>query len=187
MGYHRAGFEVVGVDNKPQPNYPFEFHEADAMEYPLEGFDVIHASPPCQAFSRASGKARTTHPDLLRPTIERLWGRNAIVENVPQSPVLKDFMLCGEQFALRLHRHRYFQAVNFMLPSVRHRPHVLKAGRDNCHVEDGYTRVVAGHYSDLDSAKKAMGISWMSRAELAQAIPPAYTQYIGERLMEYLA
>src|SRR6476660_7498674 len=90
MGYHRAGFEVAGVDIKPQPHYPFEFHQADAMTYPLDGFDVIHASPPCQAFTQMSARWRgkggkaDSHEDLLTPILEKLASNRVpyIVENV---------------------------------------------------------------------------------------------------------
>jgi len=183
MGYHRAGFEVVGVDIEPQPNYPFEFYQEDAMTFPLEGYHVIHASPPCQAFSRASGRRKGNHADLLTPTAWRLWGRQAIIENVPQSPIRKDVMLCGEMFDLRLHRHRYFETVGFALPPAPHPEHSLRAGAHNCHVQEGYTRVIAGHFSDMESAQQAMGIDWMTRDELSQAIPPAYTEYIGQQLI----
>ena len=186
MGYHRAGFDIVGVDHKPQPRFPFEFILADAMTFPLKGYDVIHASPPCQAFSRASGRAKGLHPDLLTPTFERLWGFTAVIENVPQSPIRKDLLLCGEMFGLRLHRHRYFELVGFALAPISHPKHRLKAGVHNCHVEDGYTRVVAGHFSHMESAQAAMGIDWMTRTEIAQAIPPAYTEYIGRHLMRAL-
>jgi DNA (cytosine-5)-methyltransferase 1 len=186
MGYHRAGFNVVGVDIKPQPNYPFPFIQVDAMMFPLDGYDVIHASPPCQAFSRASGQKKGDHADLLTPTAWRLWGRLAIIENVPQSPIRKDAMLCGEMFALRLHRHRYFETIGFSLPHRIHPEHKLRAGRHNCHIERGYTRVIAGHFAGMDSAQKAMGIDWMTRHELSQAIPPAYTEYIGRQLLSQI-
>jgi DNA (cytosine-5)-methyltransferase 1 len=162
-----------------QPNYPFEFVQADAMEYPLDGFDMIHASPPCQAFSRASGKRKNEYPDLLTPIIVRLQDYASVVENVPQSPIRKDILLCGEMFGLCLHRHRYFEIAGFVVPKIKHPKHLLRAGYHNCHVEEGYTRVIAGHFSDITSAQKAMGIDWMSGAELAQAIPPAYTEWIG--------
>jgi DNA (cytosine-5)-methyltransferase 1 len=115
MGYHRAGFEVVGVDIKPQPRYPFEFHRADALEYLNQHwreFDIIHASPPCQFYSRATKMNGTkhNHPDLLQPTIDALdaTGKPYIVENVPGAPMKNYLMLCGTMFGLRVFRHRLF-------------------------------------------------------------------------------
>ena len=121
MGYSRAGFEVVGVDIKPQPHYPFEFHQADAMTFPLDGFDAIHASPPCQAFStmrRGLWKERE-HPNLIPGTRERLLaaGMAYVIENVENArrELINPVMLCGTMFGLgtsagnELRRHRYFE------------------------------------------------------------------------------
>ena len=93
-----------------------------------------------------------------------------------------DLTLCGEMFGLRLHRHRIFETEGFFCLRIPHQPHQLKGARDNCHVEDGYTRQVAGNYADHKSACEAMGIDWMDRNELRLAIPPDYTQFIGEYL-----
>jgi len=119
MGYHRAGFDVVGVDINPQPHYPFEFHQGDALTYPLDGFDAVHASPPCQRFStmtRGLWKDRE-HPDLIPGTRERLAGRLYVIENVENArrELRNPFRLCGTMFGLgvdgsQLRRHRYFEA-----------------------------------------------------------------------------
>jgi DNA (cytosine-5)-methyltransferase 1 len=198
VGYHRAGFEVVGVDIEPQPNYPFEFVQADALDYVgnldhwISLYDAIHASPPCQAYSFVSlhrPGLRETHPDLVDPTRELLQqtGRPWVMENVVGSPLRKDVLLCGEMFGLRLHRHRYFETGGgFFVMSQPHQKHRLKGALDNCHVEDGYARQVAGNYADHESASAAMGIDWMNRDELRLAIPPAYTQFIGEQLAVFL-
>ena len=116
MGYHQAGFEVVGVDINPQPHYPFEFHQADALTYPLNGFDVIHASPPCQRYSKANTKYRYKHPDLIDPIRKRIEYYNYIIENVPDArKLLKNpLMLCGGMFGLPIHRHRYFEIKPFI-------------------------------------------------------------------------
>ena len=98
MGYHRAGFDVVGVDINPQPNYPFEFHRADAMEFPLDGFDVIHASPPCQAYCSFSKKLG--HPDMIAGVRDRLAGLAYVIENIPGSPLINPIRLCGSSFVL---------------------------------------------------------------------------------------
>lgn len=117
VGYARAGFEVVGVDLKSQPRYPFEFHQADAMTYPLDGFDAIHASPPCQAYSVAQKLQGNLHPDLIGPTRFRLTesGKPYVIENVVGAPLLKPTLLQGTMFGLRTERKRLFET-SFLLP-----------------------------------------------------------------------
>jgi DNA (cytosine-5)-methyltransferase 1 len=123
MGYHRAGFDVVGVDVNPQPRYPFEFVQADALTYPLEGFDAIHASPPCQPWTRKTptwGRARVhypDHPQLIEPTRDRLHasGLPYVIENVVGAPLRAQVMLCGSMFGLRIQKHRLFEG-NWPLP-----------------------------------------------------------------------
>ena len=203
VGYARAGFEVVGVDIADQPNYPYEFHQRDALKL-LEGIldtdpiggdvwpgglEAIHASPPCQAFSLASlwrGKAnQECHPDLVDETRQLLKesGLPWVMENVVGAPLRADLTLCGEMFGLGVHRHRIFETEGFFAMSPPHAPHRLRGAHNNCHVEEGYTRMVVGNYSDHDSACEAMGIDWMDRKELRLAIPPAYTEHIGTYLM----
>src|ERR1035437_665181 len=119
MGYHRAGFEVVGVDIKPQPHYPFEFHQGDALTYPLEGFDAYHASPPCQRFSAMQmiHHNQEVWPDLVDPIRQRLIATRKpyVIENVPATPLRVDLMLCGTMFGLRMPRHRIFES-NITMP-----------------------------------------------------------------------
>ncbi len=189
-GYQRAGFHVVGVDIEPQPDYcGDEFHQADALTFPLDGYDAIHASPTCQTFSIASAfhpGTKDNYPDLVTPIRERLY-REArvpfVIENVAGAPIRQDVMLCGEMFGLRLHRHRYFETEGFLCMQPPHTKHRLRGAIHNCHIEDGYTRQVAGNFADLESARDAMGIDWMDRAHLAEAIPPAYTEHIGRQLL----
>lgn len=115
-GYWQAGFDVVGVDIEPQKRYPFTFIQADALEYLARHggeYDAIHASPPCQAFSKMKNpdKAhRKAHPDLVDPVRELLMrtGRPYIIENVPGAPLLSPVTLCGSQFGLKVYRHRVF-------------------------------------------------------------------------------
>ena len=183
MGYHLAGFEVVGVDSKPQPRYPFEFHQADAMTYPLDGFDVVHASPPCKKFTRLSAMHTHHHPDLLTPTRERLLrsGLPWVIENVPGSPMRPDLVLCGEMFDLGVRRHRWFEtnpSLFSLLPRCRHDRRVVSV-----HGMPGGRSTRDGVLPTFAEWKAAMGIDWMSVRELSQAIPPAYTQHIGERLL----
>jgi len=114
MGYFLAGFRIVGVDIKPQPRYPFEFIQADAMTYPLGGFDAIHASPPCEHYSRITGVngIRSEHPALIVPIRERLSSIDApwVMENVADAPLVNYIQLCGSSFGLNIQRHRLFES-----------------------------------------------------------------------------
>jgi DNA (cytosine-5)-methyltransferase 1 len=182
MGYRRAGFEVVGVDTKPQPHYPFEFIRADAMAFPLEGFDVIHASPPCQAYSKTAAFTKRDYPDLVGVVRDRLALYHYVIENVVGAPIRKDLVLCGEMFGLRVIRHRAFES-SLPLLSPAHQKH---RGGTNAH--RGYSKgahyvCVAGHNYNTAEGKRAMDIDWMTRDELNEAIPPAYTEHIGRQLI----
>jgi DNA (cytosine-5)-methyltransferase 1 len=193
-GYQRAGFHVVGVDIEDQPNYcGDEFHRADALKFPFDGFDAVHASPTCQTFSIATRYHPGTvddWPDLVTPMRDRLHRECRapfIIENVPGAPIRQDVLLCGEMFGLRLHRHRYFETEGFLVMQPPHTKHRLRGALHNSHVEDGFARQVAGHFADMPSARAAMGVDWpMTRDELAEAIPPAYTEHIGVYLMAAL-
>lgn len=188
MGYHRAGFEVVGVDIKPQPHYPFEFHQADAMTYPLEGFDVIHASPPCQHYSNLTPTDRKCfHPDLIGKVRDRLIknGKPFIIENVAgaRGELKNPIMLCGTMFGLNTERHRFFETSWFpgLVPGCRHtKSPVVVSGTSR--------RLVNGKRREnlVSECRDAMETPWMTRGGLDQAIPPAYTEWIGRQLMEYL-
>jgi DNA (cytosine-5)-methyltransferase 1 len=199
MGYHLAGFEVVGVDIEPQPHYPFEFHQADALTYPLDGFDAVHASPPCQAYSRARVLHHRSHSRLIEPTRAKLttWGGLWVIENVEGAPLVNPVTLCGTTFGLRvacrdgvkreLRRHRLFESSM---------PLTNAGGCDHRHpavsVFGGGERVnrrpeCRAAYSGTAAERRAvMGIDWMVRDELSQAIPPAYTRFIGVQLMAHL-
>ncbi len=188
MGYHRAGFEVVGVDIKPQPHFPFEFHQADALTYPLDGFDVYHASPPCQRYSLACVAAHTTHkyPDLLPTTRERLQttGKPWAIENVPNAPMRADFILCGSQLGLPIVRHRLFELYPNIFGLVAPCNHVDAPIGIYGHGTNSWYRRKTGHNASTQDWRNAMGIPWMTKIELAEAIPPAYTEYIGKYLLE---
>lgn len=188
MGYHRAGFDVVGVDIAPQPNYPFEFHQADALEY-LRGmgprFAAVHASPPCQRYSAMSAcrpGLAGDYPDLVAPTRDLLMrtGLPWVIENVPGSPLENPITLCGHMLGLELYRHRLFES-NIALQQPPHPRHVKPASRAG-HWNPGTIMSVSGHVAPIAVARAAMGIDWMSRAELAESIPPAYTEYVGRQL-----
>lgn len=187
VGLHRAGFEVVGVDINPQPNFPFEFQQADAMTFDLAGYDLIWASPPCQAYAILNNihKKSHTYPDLVGPTRERLIaaGGAYVIENVPGAPLVDPLTLCGEMFGLRVIRHRLFEVVPFIL-GPKHQKHSRRAAYGRIPTPDeNYT--VTGHYGDFAGASKAMGIDWMSHDELSQAIPPAYSEYLGRQILNF--
>jgi DNA (cytosine-5)-methyltransferase 1 len=198
MGYHRAGFDVVGVDCRPQKHYPFQFHQADAFEY-LEAhgheFDVIHASPPCQAFTDLKRMYNAKqHPDLLTPMREvlRLTGKPYVIENVEGAPMQNYFTLCGSMFTLgtqdaELRRHRRFEAnwLALMIPQCQHGRRARVIGVYGGHGRDRRRTVNTQDFS-VEDRRTAMGIDWMTGAELSQAIPPAYTEWIGMQLVNLL-
>ncbi len=192
VGYHRAGFEVVGVDLYPQPHYPFEFHLADAMTYPLDGFDVIHASPPCQRFSdlaRRNGNA-DDWPDLIEPTRDRISRCTYVIENVEGAPLIRPIVLCGTMFPeLRVIRHRLFESnVDLTVPSHGKHPLVFTHDKRKAHYgrldqDASFVQVTGGGNSTVANARAAMGIDWMTKNELNEAIPPAYAEWIGRQLI----
>ena len=204
MGYHQAGFVVVGVDINPQPNYPFEFIQADALELEpefLEGFDAIHASPPCQAYSVLAKRNGNAHewPDLVGAVRDILTstGKPWVIENVEGSPLINPILLCGTMFdKLRVIRHRLFEA-NFDIippPHIPHKAHPRVHTLDKRKAHYGKTdewqdfvQVTGGGNCTIAAARDAMGIDWMKKAEINEAIPPDYAQFIGNALMKHLA
>jgi len=206
MGYANAGFDVVGVDIKPQPRYPFEFVRTEALDlldtlikfgwerdrrWTLDDFDAIHASPPCQRFSSMTGRwgRELEHPDLIWPTRELLasTGLPYVIENVVGAPLEDPICLCGRSFGLPVRRHRLFELGGFTIPLV-----------PPCSCGDGPALQVNGHpggsskrdprarFGDTEEWKQGLGIDWMTGSEMAQAIPPVYTQFIGDHLREHL-
>ena len=192
MGLHRAGFEVVGVDIRPQPRYPFEFHQADALTFPTEGFDFIWASPPCQAYSITAKIHSNEHPELVEPVREKLVasGLPYVIENVVGAPLLNPFTLCGTMFGLKVYRHRLFEASFFVLvPPHDQHSGTTNASRAYSSFEDGASVIcVAGNNFRREDGAVAMAIDWpMSRKEMAQAIPPAYSEFIGRAALDHIA
>jgi len=191
VGYRQAGFEVVGVDVKPQPNYPFVFHEADAMTFDLDGFDVIHASPPCQAYSPSTPNA-SAHPDLYEPMRERLVAHGVpyVIENVPGAPFRSGALLCGSAFGLKVRRHRNFESSLWLASSGCF--HAQQGAALGIYGNGGaglFHRPSGGggqkaHRKDF---AKLMGMPWATPAEIVEAIPPAYTDFIGQQLLAALA
>lgn len=197
VGYHRSGFtDIVGVDSRPMPRYPFAFVQADALEYLCEHgheFDAIHASPPCQAYSRARNNGSGTNaPKLIEATRALLEnsGRSWVIENVPGAPLYYSIELCGSTFGLGasgmdLPRHRLFESSVFMLaPPCRHRRGKTMGVYGNG--TNAWHRKKIGRCLGIAEMREAMGIDWMTRAELSQAIPPAYTEFIGRQLLSHL-
>jgi len=197
VGYHRAGFDVVGVDINPQPDYPFEFHQADALTFPLDGFDAIHASPPCQASSaltKGTNQGRE-YPQLIPATRWRLLVESAgtpyVIENVQGADIRRDVTLCGEMFGLGVIRHRYFEVDEFRCDAPTHRPHRgrVRGWRHGEFYEGPYLAVYGegGGKGSVAEWQQAMGIDWTDdRKAIAEAIPPAYTEFIGAQLLAHL-
>jgi DNA (cytosine-5)-methyltransferase 1 len=192
MGYHRAGFDVEGVDLLPHPDYPFTMHVADAMTFPLAGYAAIHASPPCPLYSSITPEAtRSQHPDLVGPVRDRLLASGVVyvIENVVGAPLIGPVLYCGKAMGLpHIRRHRLFESNQFLMSpgcACDYGPafgiygdHGDKIPRDR---KDGYKRW--GKARDVEHAQQIMGIDWMTDwDDLADAVPPVYTQHIGEQL-----
>ena len=182
-GYQRAGFYVVGVDINKQPHYcGDEFYQADALEFDVSGYDVIHASPPCQKYTRMQHihKNKVEHPDLIEPIRQRLIksGKPFIIENVVGAPLRIDLMLCGTMFNLRVPKHRIFES-NIPMP----------LSPATCNHQDVYDPFHGGEMARNERVKfsAVMGIDWfMTRTEVREAIPPAYTEFIGKHLIQIM-
>lgn len=198
-GYQLAGFKVVGVDIEPQPHYVGEdFACMDAIQFvrnlidtgKLSLFSAIHASPPCQAFSMASQQWRTAgkeYPDLVAQTRAILieTGLPYVIENVPGAPLINPVTLNGPQFGMQLRRRRIFET-SFPMPFFLIPPEEKSTFRMGRPVTEGSVITPVGHFSNVPYAKRVMGIDWMTQGELAEAIPPAYTKFIGDILMEFI-
>lgn len=197
-GYRRAGFDVTGVDNRPMPNNPHTFIQADALEYVAahgHEYDAIHASPPCQRYSIANNiHGRDDHPDLIDPVRELLIesGKPYVIENVPGSPLINYVQVCGLSLGLNVKRHRWFES-NLMLfgtPCGKHKGdwllvfgHTVLERGHVIGVAKGGGPVIRRKHTTTARGREAMGIDWMNRDELSQAIPPAYTEFIGKQLL----
>lgn len=181
MGLHKAwpDAEIVGVDIKLQPRYPFTFVLGDAMIYPLDGFDFIWASPPCQSYSLAMRHLARPQPKLIDGLRLRLVG-NWVIENVVGAPLMSPCVLCGTMFGLRIYRHRLFET-SFPLVApcaCNHERHAL-----NPHGMGGRERIYAefGRQEPEKLWGREMGVPWMNRHETREAIPPVYSEYIAKQ------
>jgi DNA (cytosine-5)-methyltransferase 1 len=178
VGYHRAGFDVTGVDIRPMPRYPFTFVQGDALAYLREHgheFDAIHASPPCQAYANVTRWRgdQSAHPDMIEDVRALLTqiGKTWVIENVMESPT-SGVMLCGTMFGMRIRRHRRFESSILLMRPQRDCQH-SSHDRPFMHKQERA-------YAD------AMGCGWMNNREGRQAIPPAYTEFVGRQLLAYL-
>ena len=202
MGYHRAGFDVIGIDLTNQPNYPFEFIQADAMDLGpvfLSTFTAIHASPPCQAYSdlaKRNGNG-SSWPRLITPLRRLLVAaqRPYVIENVEGAPLKQPTVLCGTMFEdLRVLRHRLFET-SFPVTAPTHPAHPLVHTHDRRKAHYGktdetrdYVQVTGGGNCSMAAARTAMGIDWMqTKRELNESIPPTYTEFIGRALRQALS
>lgn len=192
-GLQLAGFRVTGVDIEAQPHYcGEEFYQADALEFPLDDFDFIWSSPPCQAYTKASLSQRNrgkVYPNILPAVRDRLVNSNTpwVIENTPGAPMRVDLVLCGSMFGLRLVRHRWFEFgfpwFGLVPPCQHHLNPCVVVG----HGTTSWARAKnGGKCHTAQECRDAMGIDWMSRNELSQAIPPAYSEYIGRIALEYI-
>lgn len=190
-GYVAAGFDVVGVDIAPQPNFPWEFRQADAIDFLAAGgwlgFDAIHASPPCQRYSNMTKRwARNAwHPDLIAPIRDGLQtiGLPYVIENVAGAPLHDAVRLCGSSFGLGVRRHRLFEMTSppMLVPPCQHSEPAMQV---NGHPGGSSRRDPKARFGTVAEWRVAMGISWMSAPELAESIPPAFTEWIGAQLIE---
>lgn len=199
-GYQEAGFYVVGVDIKPQPNYcGDEFHQADALEFltfELPEFDAIHASPPCQRHSDLQRRTGLDYPELIAPTRQLLieTALPYVIENVEGAPLTDPVRICGASMpGLRVIRHRLFES-NFPLegiPCPNRHPLVFTHDKRKGHYgkldqDTSYVQVTGGGNCTVANKLDAMGIDWMTGAEVNEAIPSAYCKHVGEYLMQHL-
>lgn len=209
MGYHRAGFEVVGVDTDPRAlrRYPFETIHADALDVLADtrfvaGFDAVHASAPCQAYSVTRHTHGRVHPELIEPVRTGLVasGLPYVIENVPGAPLRSPLLLCGSMFdltaidtdgtRLRLQRHRLFESNVFLFgpgTACRHDTRIEVGGVYGGGRSPRRPDSIHGGYSPAKQTAAALiGADWMTLHGLAQSIPPAYTEFLGTQLLDHI-
>jgi DNA (cytosine-5)-methyltransferase 1 len=202
-------FDVAAVDITPQPRNPHEFFQADALEvlrillaggtlgpYSLSDFDGIHASPPCQAYTTLQKQSKRLYPDLVGPVRDllRQTGLPYVIENVQGAPLEDPIRLCGTMFpGLRVLRHRLFESNVPLEAPAEHPQHPLVYTKDKrkkhygkCDETTCFVQVTGGGNSSVAAARDAMGIPWMTKKELNEAIPPAYTRHLAPQLRAYI-
>ena len=190
MGLHYAfpNAEIVGVDIEKQPNYPFRFEQSDAMEYNINGYDFIWASPPCQQHSRLNAINKNSYKDYIAPIRERLQKQGVpfCIENVPGAPLINPIVLCGTMFGLQVIRHRLFECY----PRIKLELRCNHYGTPGTHrfpykPINNFVQVTGNNFSETE-ARQAMGINWMNKKEWAQAIPPAYSYWLGSQIAKQI-
>lgn len=193
MGYHRAGWHVTGSDIDPQPNYPFTFILANLLDldpqWIADNFDAVHISPPCQpdsAMSNCRPGLAATYARLIEPARElaQATGLPYVIENVVGAALIDPVMLCGFMFGRELYRHRLFET-NWPLAQPVHPEHTIPASKAG-HWVPGTVMSVAGHAAPVAKAREVMEVDWTTRDELAEAIPPYYTEFVGSQLMAHV-
>lgn len=195
MGLYRAGYDVTGVDIVDQPDYPFEFLRGDALEASLDGFDLVWASPPCQAHSALKHRTGKDYECFIERTRAKLqaWGGHYIIENVMGAPLVNPVMLCGSAFGLAVRRHRIFESNVFLIGvDCEHwrQPEPLDvSGTGGPRVNAVRTDGKGGNSrkpKNLEEARAAMGMEWTDRKHLSQAIPPAYAEHLARQTLREL-
>lgn len=189
-GYHRAGFDVVGVDIAPQPHYPFQFWRGDALGFMWETgikFDAIHASPPCQAYSTLNARQNKTYPDTYKRVRDALetTGLPWVIENVIGAPYRSGVVLCGSMFGLKVRRHRNFESSLVLYPPgpCEHK----RQGRPlGVYGDGGGGQMTRGFKAHKKDWADLMGMPWATPKEIGQAVPPVYTEWVGSQLLAAL-
>ncbi|MET9483514.1 SAM-dependent methyltransferase [Streptomyces sp. NPDC006638] len=195
MGFHLAGFDVVGVDIEPQPDYPFTFVQGDAIDYIREHgaeFDLVHGSPPCQAWTPLNAYNHKTYPELIAPARDamRTTGRPYVIENVEaaRSELRNPIMLCGPMFGLNLYRHRLFETSGFTPTPPPHTRHQALCSRNGYLPTNDrpFMTITGGRHSRAwqHAAAETMGTPWITTIRgVCEAIPPAYSEWIGHAFL----
>ncbi|MFF4644710.1 DNA cytosine methyltransferase [Streptomyces sp. NPDC001389] len=194
MGYHRAGFDVTGVDKDAQTRYPLSFHQDDAIAFIHKfgaDFDFIHASPPCQRYSRAQKIQGRQHPDLIAPVREALeaTGRPWVIENVVEAAteLRNPVVMCAAVFGMRTYRHRLFETGGgFTLTPPAHQAHTAPLTKMGRPLREGDWYHAVGNFSNVPYVRADMGVPWMNRDGIRECIPPAYAQWIGRQAFAHL-
>lgn len=198
-GYRAGGLNpLLGVDKDPQPRYPFNFLQGDAIAFVLENlelirslFGFIHASPPCQHDSDCQRIQGNDHPDLIGSTREalELTGLPYVIENVggAEAKLKSPVELCGTMFGLHTYRHRYFECGGgFSFRPPEHPPHLVDTVKMGRPLKPGDFYHAVGHFSGVPYVREDMGVPWMSRDGISECIPPAYTEFIGRQVISHL-
>lgn len=189
MGLHRAGFDVTGVDKDPQPRFPFEFIQGDAIEFINRRgheFDLISGGPPCQLYSLTQRIQGNDHPDLIGEFREaaQATGRPYLIENVEEAAplLINPVMLCGISFGMHTDRHRMFES-NVPLWAPVHEPHTFKKIKMGRPIEPGDYYHAVGNFSNVPYVRADMGVEWMSREGIRECVPPQYTEHLGRQIL----